>query len=255
MGATVVMVGRDRERTERALAEVRTRSGSQKVSHLLCDFASQKQIRKLADDFRAAHNRLDILVNNAGLVSADRTLTEDGLETTFAVNHLGYYLLTNLLLDLIEHSAPARIVNVASEGHRRGTMNFDDLGFEKGYGIMRAYARSKLGNVLFTRELAKRERAKGITVNSLHPGAVATGIWSKAPKWALPILGVLGKMFFITPREGAQTILYLATSTDVTDVTGEYFIKSRVRTVAKRGSDDALAAKLWDVSAKLTGLA
>jgi NAD(P)-dependent dehydrogenase (short-subunit alcohol dehydrogenase family) len=253
-GATVVMVGRDPERTDRAVAEVKSRAKAGDVSSLLCDFGSQRQIRALADAYRAKHARLDILVNNAGLVSPSRTLTEDGIETTFAVNHLGYFLLTNLLLDLVVKSAPSRIVNVSSEGHRRGSMDFDDLGFAKGYFIMAAYSRSKLGNVLFTRELARRLEGKNVTVNCLHPGGVATGIWAKAPKGTRTLIALLGKLFFISAHEGAQTIVYLATSPDVASVTGEYFKNNRSVKIARLGRDDALAAKLWDVSAKMTGL-
>src|SRR5262245_24668108 len=148
MGAGLVMVARDPGKGEAAVEEVKSKSGSKTVSLLVCDFASQKSIRALAEQVGRACSRLDILVNNAGSVNPTRELTEDGIERTFAVNHLGYFLLTNLLLDLLKKSAPARIVNVASVGHRDGTMDFDDLGFEKDYFVMRAYARSKLGNVL-----------------------------------------------------------------------------------------------------------
>lgn len=253
-GATLVMVGRDPGRTDRAVADVKARSGSQLVTSLLCDFGSQKQIRQLAADFRAGHQRLDVLVNNAGLVSASRTLTEDGLESTFAVNHLGYFLLTNLLLDLVQKSAPSRIVSVASEAHRGATMNFDDLGFEKGFSVMGAYGRSKLGNVLFTGELAKRLAGKGVTVNCLHPGVVATGIWSKSPWYVRPLIQLVAKLFFISPRKGGETIVHLAASPEVATVTGEYFKDNKVTRVARVAQDDALAAKLWDVSARLVKL-
>src|SRR6185295_9334826 len=177
-GARVIMVGRNQAKTEAARADVASRSGSKEVSYLLTDFASQASVRALADAVRSRADRLDVLVNNAGGVNKARTVTADGIETTFAVNHLGYFLLTNLLLDLVVKSAPARIVTVASVGHRRGTMDFDDLGFARGYSIMKAYARSKLANVLFAAELARRLAGTGVTSNSLHPGAVATNIWS-----------------------------------------------------------------------------
>jgi retinol dehydrogenase 14 len=255
LGATVVMVGRDATRSEAARAEVVSRSGSKSVELMLCDFSSQKQIRELAAAYRAKYDRLDILINNAGSVSDHRVVTEDGLEQTFAVNHLGYFLLTNLLLDLVEKSAPARIVNVASVGHRQGDLDFDNLQYEKGgYWIMRAYSRSKLGNVLFTAELARRLAGKGVTVNCLHPGAVATSIWKGAPWYSKPLLAI-AKLFMVSPAKGGSRIVYLATSDDVKDVSGEYFEANRRVEPAPLGRDSALAVKLWDVSARLTGLA
>lgn len=254
-GAKLVMVGRDPKRTDAARADVEARSGSKDVTTMLCDFESQAAIRALAKDFLSRHDRLDVLVNNAGLVNKERRLTADGIEATFAVNHLGYFLLTNLLLDRLVESAPARVVTVASVGHRRGTMDFEDLGYERGYFIMKAYARSKLGNVLFSNELARRLEGKGVTSNSLHPGGVATNIWSGAPGWAKPILAVIVKPFLITPEKGAQTILQLATSPELDGVTGTYFEKLRAVDPAPLALDEALAKRLWDVSEKLVGLA
>jgi NAD(P)-dependent dehydrogenase (short-subunit alcohol dehydrogenase family) len=254
-GARVVMVGRDAARTEAAAADVAARSGSNTVSHLLCDFSSQAAIRALAAAFHARHDRLDLLVNNAGGVNKSRRLTVDGLEMTFAVNHLGYFLLTNLLGDLLVRSAPARIVSVASIGHRQGTLDFDDLGFERGgYAIMRAYSRSKLANVLFANELARRLVGTGVTSNSLHPGAVDTGIWAGAPLWAKPIILLLFRPFFITPEKGASYIVDLATRPELEGVTGKYFEEGRMVEPAPLARDAALAARLWDVSADLVGL-
>lgn len=254
-GAKLVMVGRDPARTDAARADVEQRSGSKEVTSLLCDFESQEAIRKLAEDYRARHDRLDVLVNNAGTVNKTRRLTKDGIEATFAVNHLGYFLLTNLVLDLLEKSAPSRVVIVASVGHRRGTMDFDDLGYERGYFIMKAYTRSKLGNVLFANELARRLAKKGVTSNSLHPGGVATNIWSGAPGWAKPILTVFAKPFMITPEQGAQTIVQLVTSPDLEGVTGQYFEKKRPVKPAPLAQDEQLASRLWSVSEKMVGLA
>ena len=265
MGADVTMVARDRSKGEAARAEVDTRARDalgnadrervQQPALLLCDMASQSSIRVLAKEFRRTHARLDILINNAGSVSPTRELTADGIEKTFAVNHLGYFLLTNLLLDLIVQSAPARIVNMSSIGHRSGTMDFDDLNFEtERYSIMKAYARSKLANVLFTRELSKRLKSQGVTVNCLHPGAVSTNIWSHAMWWARPFLS-LAKLFMVTPEKGGERIVYLATSPEVEGKTGGYYENNTLVDPSPLAQDDAVAAKLWDVSANLVRLA
>ena len=253
-GARVVMVGRDPARTERAAAEVTTRSGAAGVSYALCDFSSQAQVRALAGRLLDRHDRVDVLVNNAGGVNKARRLTPDGIEATFAVNHLGYFLLTNLLLDRIVRSAPARIVTVASVGHRHGTLDFDDLGFERGYGIMRAYGRSKLANVLFAAELARRLAGTGVTSNSLHPGSVDTNIWSGAPLWAKPIIQLVLRPFFISAEEGGSHIVRLAASPELEGVTGKYFEESSESVPAPLARDESVARRLWDVSAGLVGL-
>src|SRR4051812_11539568 len=255
LGAQVVMVGRDPGRTEAAVADVMARSGSREVSHLLCDFSSQAAIRDFAKAFLASHDRLHVLVNNAGGVNKKRRLTVDGIEATFAVNHLGYFLLTHLLRDLLVRSAPARIVTVASVGHRRGTLDFDDLGYERGYAIMKAYTRSKLANVLFAAELARRLAGTGVTSNSLHPGSVATNIWSGAPLWAKPLIQILLRPFMLSPAEGGQTIVQLAASPELEGVTGKYFEKGVAVPPAPLAQDEALARRLWDVSAAMVGLA
>ncbi len=254
-GHRVVMVGRDEAKTRACVESVKQLAGSQTVEFLLADFSSQASIRALAEAYRARFDRLDVLVNNAGTVFNERGVTGDGIENTFAVNHLGYFLLTNLLLDLVVKSAPARIVVVSSAGHYRGTMDLEDLGFEKSaYGIMKAYSRSKLGNVLMTRSLARKLEGKKVTINALHPGAVATNIWSGAPGWATPILSVVKSLFMISSEEGGRTITYLATSPEVEGKTGLYFEKNRPKTPSPLALDEGLADRLWAKSAELVHL-
>ena len=254
MGADLVMVARDRDRGEAAVARVHEEAGTRLPHLMLCDFASQASIRALAEKFRRSHPRLHVLVNCAGSVSPKRELTEDGIERTFAVNHLGYFLLTRLLLDVLQENAPSRIVNVASINHRMGTMDLDDPGFGKGYSILRAYNRSKLANVLFTRELARRLAGTGVTANCLHPGAVSTNIWSHAMWWARPFLSFT-KLFMITPEQGGDTIVHLASSPEVEGKSGGYYERNRLVFPSRLAQDDALAAKLWALSEKLTKLA
>ena len=253
LGARTVLVGRDPARTAAAVAEVKQRAGSGAVESLLCDFVSQEQVRKLAADYRTQHDRLDVLVNNAGTGFKERTLTADGIESTFAVNHLGAFLLTNLLLDLIVKSAPARIVNVSSRGHYRGTMDFDDLNFDKGYSITRGYGRAKLANVLFTRSLAKRLEGKGVAVNALHPGAVATKIWTVAPRWVQPILSI-AKRWMLTPAQGASRVVFLAAGPEVEGQSGLYFDVNQVKQPSALALDEKLGERLWQESARLVRL-
>jgi len=254
MGATVIALCRDKGRGEAAVADIKAKSGSDAVSLELCDLASQRGIRSFAADFKSRNERLDVLVNNAGLIIGERTLTEDGIEATFALNHLGYFLLTHLLLDLLEKSAPARIVNVASEAQRAGHINFDDLGGERGYSPMRAYCQSKLANILFTYELAKRLEGKGVTVNCLHPGAVATNFGQSGTGF-FRFLMKLGKPFLLTDAQGAETSIYLASAPEVERTTGKYFAKKRELRSSKESYDPEVTRRLWEVSEKLTGIA
>jgi NAD(P)-dependent dehydrogenase (short-subunit alcohol dehydrogenase family) len=250
LGATVVMVCRDGERGQQALNEIKKTSGQQNIELMLCDLSLQKSIREFADDFKKSHTRLDVLINNAGVLHRYRSRTEDQLEATFAVNHLGYFLLTNLLLDLIKRSAPARIINVSSAAHKYGVINFDDLQNEKNYRAFGAYSSSKLANVLFTYELARRLEGARVTANCLHPGVITSNLFHTMPK---PIEALV-KLVTVSPEKGARTSVYLASSPEVEGVTGKYFVKkSATRTSASSYNED-MARRLWDVSEKLTGL-
>lgn len=258
MGAHVVMVARSRERGEAALGDVKRASGNAKVDLLLADLSSQASIRQLAVEILAAYPSIDVLVNNAGAVYTSRSVTVDGIETTWATNHLNYVLLTHLLLDRIKASAPARIVNVSSRAHDRSTINFDDLQFERGYSAIRCYGQSKLANVLFTYELARRLEGTGVTANCLHPGVVRTG-------FAKNNSGPLGTfvngaarvagMFFISPKKGAETSIYLASSPAVEGVTGKYFARSKETPSNAESHDREVARRLWEISERMCGVA
>ena len=251
MGATVVAVSKDKARGEAALAEIRQRSGNPTVSLLLGDLGIQRGVREVAAAFLAQHDRLDVLVNNAGAAFPEHKLNEDGLELTFALNHMGYFLLTELLLPTLQASAPARIVNVASEGHRTWRKASFDPTMNKGFSTFSAYAQSKLANILFTAELARRLRGSGITVHCLHPGAVATNIWFAADSIPATILGWVGKLFMATPAQGAETAVFLATDPSVTQSNGLYWIKKKATRTSRQGNDPALATQLWSLSESL----
>lgn len=254
LGGHVVIVGRDRERTESARKQIAERSGNPRVDFLLADLSSLAGVRGLADDFRARHPALHVLVNNAGTVELKRTTTVDGFEKTFAVNHLAYFLLTNLLLPTLRASAPARIVNVASEAHRIGRIDFNDLQSEKSYSSMRVYGTSKLFNVLFTTALAEKLAGSGVTANSLHPGAVSTRLGTQNGAFARLLVAAL-RPFFLTPEQGAANSIYVAASDELDGVSGRYFVKQRAASPSRRSQRPALARRAWARSAELTGLA
>ncbi len=251
-GHALVLVGRSAERLEAAASAV-LEHGAGPVSTMLADFASLSSVRTLAADLLDRCERIDVLVNNAGGVFSRRTVTVDGHEATFQVNHLAGFLLTELLRERLVAGTPARVVITSSVGHYRGTMDLDDLGFEHGYQIMRAYSRSKLANVLYARHLAAELEGTAVTVNAVHPGAVATDIWSGAPWFARPVLGI-AKRGMLSPAEGGQALTHLATSPEVEGVTGTYFDRMRAATPSEAARDDDLAADLYAVSARLVGL-
>jgi NAD(P)-dependent dehydrogenase (short-subunit alcohol dehydrogenase family) len=253
MGATVVIVCRDKNRGEEALKEIKEQSKNDNVELLLADLSSQKDIHKLAAEFKSKYNRLDVLVNNAGVIFGERRITVDGIENTFALNHLGYFLLANLLLDVLKASSPARIINVSSEGHRMGNLKYDDLNREKGYNSLQVYGQTKLDNIIFTNELARRLEGTGVTVNSLHPGGVATNFGSGNNTF-FGFLVKLARPFLITAEKGAQTTVYLASSPKVEGITGKYFVRKKIAKPSKISQDLEAGKRLWEISEKMTSL-
>jgi NAD(P)-dependent dehydrogenase (short-subunit alcohol dehydrogenase family) len=253
-GATVVMVCRSAERGETAQAAIQAESGSGAVDLLLADLSVQEHIRDLAEAFQAQYDRLDVLVNNAGLYLAERQESTDGIEMTFAVNHLAPFLLTNLLLDDLKASAPARIVNVNSESHRGARLRFGNLEMEDDYQWIKAYGKSKLANLLFTFELDRRLEGAGVTVNALHPGVVGTRIWNHNSN-VLSLLMRLVKPFLMSPSKSAQHVVRLAADPALEGVSGQYFDKDQERRAADEAYDRDAARRLWEISAEMTGLA
>ena len=254
MGARVVIVGRDAQRTKQVVDEIRSATGNPNVSFLLADLTSQQDIRRLARDFKSTHAQLHVLLNNAGGTYMKRQLSVDGIEMTFALNHLAYFLLTNLLLDTIKASAPARIVSVSSDAHARGKIEFDNLQGERSYAGFGPYGSSKLANILFTTELARRLEGTGVTANALHPGLTSTGFGRNNPGIVMKIMGVVIPLIGRSPEKGARTSLYLASSPEVEGVTGKYFVDCKVTQPAPQANDSAVAKKLWDVSAEMVHL-
>lgn len=249
-GARVVVVARNRAKGDATVREIRAATSETNAELLLCDFASQRSIRASADEALSRFPAVHVLVNNAAVVNMKREVTEDGLEAMFAVNHLGYFLFTTLLLDRLIASAPARIVNVASDAHKFAAIDFDDLQSEKRYGGMRTYGQSKGCNILFNLELSKRLTETGVTTNAVHPGGVNTGLGANNG----PIMGVLQKIamvFMKSPAEGADTPVYLASSPEMAGTTGGYFFKRKPRGSTEQTRDPQLARKLWTLSEAL----
>ncbi|HEV8594702.1 MAG TPA: SDR family oxidoreductase, partial [Thermoplasmata archaeon] len=249
--ATVVLACRSLERGEAARTEIQEETGNPKLAVMELDLASQASVRAFSLAFAARYPKLHVLVNNAGIYTAKRTITRDGVESTFAVNHLSHFLLTNLLLPALAASTPSRVVTVASEANQGGTIHFEDLTLER-WGGMRAYTQSKLANVLFTFELARRLDGTGVTANAVHPGGVRTN-WSKG-SGAMRFGVMLAWPFLIPPAKGADTVVYLASSPDVEGVTGGYFIRRKPAEPNPIAKDAEVARRLWEVSESLTGL-
>ena len=250
-GARVAVVCRTPSKSEHAVSEIQRRSPGSDVLPFAADLSSQRETRALAAELAGALPRLNVLVNNAGLMLRERVLTEDGIETTFAVNHLAYFLLSRLLERALVAGAPSRVVNVASRAHLSGTLRFDDLMRTHEYDGWRAYAQSKLANVVFTYELARRLEGSGVTANGLHPGVVGTNIGHDGPSWVR--FGIkLVRPFLLSPKKGAATSIYLASSPEVEGVSGKYFVGRREERTSDESYDRALAARLWKISEELT---
>jgi len=252
-GAEVVMVGRDEGRTAQAVELVKSQTGNQAISYLLADLSSQKDVRKLAQDFKNKYNKLDVLLNNAGAIFLSRKVSVDGYEMSLALNHLNYFLLTDLLLDMVKAGPSGRIVNVASRAHYGGHVNFDDLQSQHGYNGMKVYGTSKLMNVLFTYELARRLQGTNVTANCLHPGFVASN-FAGNNGWFVR-MGMKFMSGRISVEDGAKCSIYLASSPDVQGVSGKYFNYDLKETRSSDESyDEAEAKRLWDVSEKLVSV-
>ncbi len=253
MGATVVIVARSRSKAEETRHEITRQSGNENIDVLLADLSSQQEVRKLADEFKAKYQHLHVLVNNAGAVFTKRQTTVDGLEMTFALDHLGYFLLTNLLLDTIKASAPARIINIASQAQAGGKINFDDIQGEKSYGFFGfgAYSQAKLANVMFTYDLARRLEGTGVTVNAVGPGPVSTN-------FGISNGGVLGSIarFFTragkSPADAAKTAIRLASAPEMQNETGKFYYNEKEIPSSKLSHNVATQNRLWEVSEKLT---
>jgi len=252
-GARIVQVARNRERGEAAMKRLRDLTPG--INHTIhyADLLRISEMKRVAAELAAAEPRIDVLINNAGAMFGSRHLTEDGLERTFALNHVSYFVLTQGLKDRLVGSAPARIVNTASDAHESATLDFDDLQAARSFRGFKVYGRSKLLNILFTRELARRLAGTGVTANSLHPGFVSTRFGDESGGWFSVVVRI-AKLYALSPEQGAETLVYLASSPEVAGVTGEYFHKCRAIVPSKEAQNDANAQRLWAETAKITGL-
>jgi retinol dehydrogenase-14 len=254
IGARVGFTGRDLARTEEGAAEIRAASENPAVDAFAADLSSQAEVRRLAAAVLGAYPRLDVIVNNVGGFWAHRHPTADGLEHTYALNHLAPFLLTNLLLDRLKASAPARVVTVSSGEQARGRIDFEDLQGARDYSAQRAYSQSKLANVIFTNELARRLQGSGVTATSLHPGVVRTNFGAEDQAGFFAVIGAVVRPFLKTPAQGARTSIYLASSPDMGGVSGQFFADRKPKTANRFAYDTELAARLWQVSSELVGM-
>lgn len=250
-GADVTVIGRDSQKTLRVVQEIRQQTGNPRIEALIGDLSVQADVRRMASEFHQQHDRLHVLLNNAGAVFINRQVSQDGIEMTFALNHLAYFLFTNLLLDLLIASAPARVINVSSVAHVGAKLNLDDLQNQKHYQSWSVYGQSKLANLYFTYELARRLQGTGVTVNALHPGFVATNFGRSNGGIFNPLFRLF-QVAAISPEEGAQTSIFLATDPSVAQMSGKYFTKSKAVRSSPVSYDNDIARKLWQISAQIT---
>lgn len=257
-GAEVVVVSRSNAKLENTVNKIKSETGNQDVSYIQGDLSSLAEIRQVADEFLQTHNRLDVLVNNAGAYFSNRQESVDGNEMTFALNHLNYFLLTNLLLDVLKQTAQetgdARIVNVSSAAHSGSKVNFDDIQANNGYSGFGRYGESKLMNLLFTYELAQQLEGTNVTANALHPGFVNTGFGMNNGGWMSKILGVLQSVVAISPEKGAETNIYLASSPKVRGISGKYWDKKAQKKSSDASHDTQAQKRLWQISEDLVGM-
>ena len=251
MGATVVIVGRNPAKCAEVTSEIGKMTGNKSVEALIADLSIMAEVRQAADHFKARHRTLHVLVNNVGAAFGKRQVTTEGFERTFALNYLNHFLLTNLLLDTLKASAPARIVNVASNVHKGAHLDFDDLQSQKGVFLRDAYGRSKLANVLFSHELARRLSGTGVTSNVLHPGLVHTGFASNLGSLPSAAIGFFMRFAGLTPEQGARTSVFLAASHSVEGVTGKYWETSEALPSGRASHDETSWARLWEVSERM----